>query len=228
MYKCIFIDLDDTLWDFHANARLSLNEIYHARKLDQYFDHFEHYFDMYTKRNAELWDLYGRGEVTKEFLSRERFLHPLRQVGLNDEQMAQEIATEYLDMMPTRTALVPHALELLNYLKDRYSLTIVSNGFAEVQYSKLKSTGIYHYFDHIVLSEEAKALKPDPQIFEYALQLNKAKAEEVLMIGDSLATDITGAQNAGIDYVWFNPTGEETERNLMTTITSLRDLFYIL
>lgn len=228
MYKCIFIDLDDTLWDFHANARLSLNEIYHARKLDQYFDHFEHYFDMYTKRNAELWELYGRGEVTKEFLSRERFLHPLRQVGLNDEQMAQEIATEYLDMMPTRTALVPHALELLNYLKDRYSLTIVSNGFAEVQYSKLKSTGIYHYFDHIVLSEEAKALKPDPQIFEYALQLNKAKAEEVLMIGDSLATDINGAQNAGIDYVWFNPTGEETERNLMTTITSLRDLFYIL
>lgn len=228
MYKCIFIDLDDTLWDFHANARLSLNEIYHARKLDQYFDHFEHYFDMYTKRNAELWELYGRGEVTKEFLSRERFLHPLRQVGLNDEQMAQEIATEYLDMMPTRTALVPHALELLNYLKDRYSLTIVSNGFAEVQYSKLKSTGIYHYFDHIVLSEEAKALKPDPQIFEYALQLNKVKAEEVLMIGDSLATDITGAQNAGIDYVWFNPTGEETERNLMTTITSLRDLFYIL
>jgi len=228
MYKCIFIDLDDTLWDFHANARLSLNEIYHTRKLDQYFDHFEHYFDMYTKRNAELWDLYGRGEVTKEYLSKERFLHPLRQVGLNDEQMAQEIATEYLDMMPTRTALVPHALELLDYLKGKYSLTIVSNGFAEVQYSKLRSTGIYPYFDHIVLSEQAKALKPDPQIFEYALNLNNAKAEEVLMIGDSLATDITGAQNAGIDHVWFNPAEEETERDVMTTITSLRELFDIL
>ena len=228
MYKYIFIDLDDTLWDFHANARISLSEIYSTKQLYQYFDSFEQYFSIYPKRNAELWDMYGRGEVTKEFLSRERFLHPLKQVGVHNEEMAQQIATEYLEMMPTRTELVPHTREILEYLKAKYSLTIVSNGFAEVQYNKLKSTGIYHYFDHIVLSEEAKALKPDPQIFEYALQLNNANAEEVLMIGDSLATDIIGARNAGIDHVWFNPGGLKTESDVMKTITSLSELFDIL
>jgi len=152
-----------------------------------------------------LWDQYGKGFITKEALSLERFLHPLKMVGINDSKLAIEIGKEYLDLLPTRTTLVPFALELLDYLAPKYPLTIVSNGFIEVQYRKLKSCQIEKYFSHIVLSEAAGALKPDKRIFEYALQLNKTKASETIMIGDSYEADIIGAQHAEIDQIYFNP-----------------------
>jgi len=204
-YKYVFLDLDDTIWDFHANAKSSLQEIYELRQLNRYFDSFDQYFSIYAKRNLELWDLYGKGEITKEYLSLERFSHPLAKVGVHDADLALKIGKEYLEMLPTRTALVPYAKELLEYLAPKYPLTIVSNGFIEVQYRKLKSCQIGHYFSHVVLSEEAKALKPDKRIFEHALQLNNATAAETIMIGDSYEADIVGARNAGIDQIYFNP-----------------------
>ena len=211
-YKYVFIDLDDTIWDFHANAKSSLHEIFVRRNFDRYFRNFEHYFDLYAKRNLELWDQYGKGIITKDELSLERFLHPLKQVGIEDAQLATEIGKEYLDLLPTRTELVPFARELLDYLYAKYPLTIVSNGFIEVQYRKLKTCNLEKYFSHVVLSEAAQALKPDKQIFEYALQLNNATAAETIMIGDSFEADIRGAQNAGIDQIFFNLNNEVSEK----------------
>jgi len=204
-YKNVFIDLDDTLWDFHANAKSSLAEIYDRRNLGQFFDSFEQYFSIYAKRNIELWEEYGKGTISKEELSLERFSHPLIQVGVDNSALAKEIGEEYLALLPSRTMLVPYAKELLEYLHPKYTLTIVSNGFVEVQYKKLHSCRIEQYFSHVVLSEAAQALKPDKRIFEYALQLNNAKASETIMIGDSYEADIVGAQNAGIDQIYFNP-----------------------
>lgn len=223
-YTCVFIDLDDTIWDFHANARSSLYEIYSTRKLSSYFDSFEQYFGIYSERNTELWEMYGRGEVSKDFLSKERFLYPLQQVGISDETLAQNIGKEYLDMLPTRTALVPYAIDLLDYLSDKYTLTIVSNGFVEVQYRKIKSSGLESYFKHVVLSEQAKALKPDKQIFDYALKVNHANSQDAIMIGDSLAADITGAINAGIDHIWFNPENKTTDLPVMSSVISLQTI----
>jgi len=216
-YKHVFIDLDDTIWDFHANAKSALYEIYETRKLSRYFDCFEQYFSIYAKRNLELWDLYGKGEITKDHLSLERFLHPLLEVGINNPELALHIGREYLEMLPSRTELVPFAKELLEYLYRKYPLTIVSNGFIEVQYKKLRSANLEHYFTHVVLSEEAKALKPDKRIFEHALNLNNAKASETIMIGDSYEADIIGAQNAGIDQVYFNPKLNNTDNELKCT-----------
>jgi len=203
-YKYVFIDLDDTLWDFHSNAKSSLQEIYEDKNLGQYFDSFEQYFSLYAKRNIELWEEYGKGTISKEELSLERFRHPLIQVGVDNSALAEQIGRDYLDLLPTRTALMPYAKELLDYLYPKYPLTIISNGFIEVQYKKLQSCNLEHYFAHIVLSEAAKALKPDKRIFEYALQLNEAKACEAIMIGDSYEADICGARNAGIDQVYFS------------------------
>lgn len=211
MYKYVFIDLDDTLWDFHANAKSSLHEIYEKRNLGHYFDNFEQYFQIYAKRNLELWEQYGKGAITKEALSLERFLYPLKQVGIEDAELAIKIGHEYLDLLPTRTALVSYAKELLDYLYPNYPLTIVSNGFIEVQYRKLKSCQIEQYFSHVVLSEAAGALKPDKRIFEYGLELNKAIASETIMIGDSFESDIRGAQNAGIDQIFFSLNNEVSE-----------------
>jgi len=227
-YKHIFIDLDDTLWDFHANAQAALEEIYNNHQLYNYFDSFKHYFNIYAKRNLELWELYGKGEITKEFLNFERFSHPLVEVGAGNAKTAEQIGSEFLEMLPTKTLLVRHAKELLDYLYPKYPLTIISNGFIEVQYKKLRSSNLEHYFTHIVLSEGAKALKPDKRIYEYAMQLNNASASECLMIGDSYEADIVGARNAGIDQVYFNPHREEKRKEATYNIGRLVEIMKIL
>lgn len=174
------------------------------RGLNKHFEDFDQFFDIYAKRNIELWEMYGKGEITKEFLMMERFRYPLAKMGVDDTELAEEIGIQYLDNLPTKKALMPHAIELLDYLKAKgYPLTLISNGFVEVQYRKMRSSGIEHYFQHVVLSEAAGALKPDKQIFEYALELNGAQASEAIMIGDSFAADIIGAQNAGIDQIYY-------------------------
>lgn len=230
MYKYVFLDLDDTIWDFHANARTSLQQMYEDRKLDRYFSRFDEFFDIYAKRNIELWEQYGKGEVSKEYLQAERFRYPLSKVGIDDQQLAEAIGEQYLKILPTCTALMPHARELLDYLYEKYPLTIVSNGFEETQHNKLQSSGINHYFKHIVLSESAKALKPSKQIFDYALMLNHAKAEETIMIGDSYEADIKGAINAGIDQVYFplKPVLPENKPECTYMIDSLEEVFAIL
>jgi putative hydrolase of the HAD superfamily len=230
-YKFVFLDLDDTIWDFHTNARLAMKDMFDDRGLIRYFENFDQFFDIYARRNIELWELYGKGEITKEYLSKERFLYPLSKMGVTDEALAAEIGQHYLDNLPTKTALMPHAIELLDYLiHKKYPLTIISNGFVEVQYRKMRSSGIEHYFNHIVLSEAAGALKPDKKIFEYALELNGAKPNEAIMIGDSYAADILGAINVGIDSVYYPlhypENGENPECTYM--IRSLREVMEIL
>lgn len=229
MYKFIFIDLDDTIWDFHTNARQSLHQMFDDRNLKEYFENFDEFFRIYAKKNIELWEAYGKGEITKEFLMAERFRYPLLKMGLDDEKLAEEIGHQYLDILPTQTALMPGAIEVLDYLKSKYPLTIISNGFVEVQYKKIKSSRIEHYFDHVVLSEEANAWKPDKKIFEYALGLNSGTSKETIMIGDSYEADIRGAQNASIDQVYF-PLNSHFEPHQTATyhINKLMDLMTIL
>jgi len=230
MYKYVFIDLDDTLWDFHANAKSSLHEIYEQKNLGQFFDSFEQYFNLYAKRNIELWEEYGKGTISKAELSLERFQHPLIQVGVDNAPLAKQIGDEYLALLPSRTMLVPYAMELLDYLAPKYPLTIVSNGFVEVQYKKLHSCNIGHYFAHVVLSEAAQALKPDKRIFEYALQLNNATASETIMIGDSYEADIVGAQNANINQIYFQPKPNAVDKDRVATyqVKSLKEIMNIL
>ena len=230
MYKSVFIDLDDTLWDFHANAKSAMQEIYEERNLGKYFESFEQYFAFYAKRNLELWEEYGKGTISKEALQLERFQHPLIQVDVDNAPLAKEIGDQYLGLLPTRTMLVPYAKELLDYLYPKYPLTIVSNGFIEVQYKKLHSCGIEQYFAHVVLSEAANALKPDKRIFEYALQLNNAIASETIMIGDSYESDIVGARNAGIDQVYYNPLQDKSLKDKQASyfVENLEDIIKII
>lgn len=224
-YRFVFVDLDDTLWDFHTNARISLELMFNDRGLDRYFTGFDDFFRIYAKRNIELWEAYGKGEITQEFLKAERFRYPLAKMGVDDAALAEEIGHQYLDILPTQKVLMPGALETLDYLSEKYPLTLISNGFRETQHRKIESSGIGHYFSHIVLSEEAGALKPDPKIFEYAMQLNGAKPNECIMIGDSYAADIQGAINAGIDQVYYPLNGISDEKQTATyTIRQLHEL----
>lgn len=221
--------MDDTLWDFHTNARLSLQLMYNQRNLSAYFDNFDTFFAIYAKRNIELWEAYGKGEITKDFLMAERFRYPLSRMGVDDKILAEEIGQQYLDILPTQTSLMPHALEILEYITDKYPVSIISNGFVEVQHKKIKSAGLGKYFKHVVLSEAAGALKPDPEIFRYALKLNDCQAEEAVMIGDSYAADIVGAKAAGIDQVYYPlPHYLHEDQHATYIISSLKELKNIL
>lgn len=204
-YKYLFIDLDDTVWDFHGNAKKALNDVFYKVKLNERYNDFEEFYRIYSKKNMELWSHYGQGLITKEYLAKERFLHPLKKVGIEDDELAKKMNTYFLNVLATKTDLMPYALQLLEVIESRnIPVTLLSNGFTEVQYKKIRNAGIERYFSHIVLSEEAGALKPSPQIFEYALGKNNANKKDVLMVGDNFEADIAGALNAGIDAVYYN------------------------
>lgn len=228
-YKYLFIDLDDTLWDFHSNAKLSLNDVFIQEKLHERFLNFETFYEIYSKRNIELWTQYGQGLITKEFLSTERFLYPLRKVGINDAELATNMNAQFLDILATKTELMPYALEVLEYFKEKQiPVTLISNGFVEVQYRKLRNSHIEHYFTHVVLSEMVGALKPNSEIFDYALKLNNASKEEALMVGDSFEADIEGAIASGIDAAYFNvhnhPMPESEFTKNVKLISGLKEL----
>lgn len=205
-YKHIFFDLDMTLWDFETNAHEAYKDIYekfllHGRGIRS----IEAFLRYYFVHNDNLWDQYRKGEITKEFLRSRRFELTLLDFGIDDPKLAEDIGLEYITISPKKTNLFPHAHEILKYLQDKYPLHIITNGFEEVQFTKLKNSKLDGYFQHVITSEDAGSKKPDPGIFNYALDKAGARAEESLMIGDDPEVDVMGAQSAGMDGIYFNP-----------------------
>lgn len=211
-YKAVFIDWDDTIGDWSNVARKAHAEMYMMYHLDRWFSTAEEWTNAHAVHNAELWDGYGRGEVTKDFLYVDQFLYPLcRQMGVSEDvaptwlkELALHLGDEYVRLTNAYCRLLPGADSVVRYLAKRYSLTVVSNGFVECQYHKMEHTGLLPYFRHIVLSEEVGYQKPDPRIYETALSLSGLSSSEVVMVGDSWSSDIHGAQLAGIDQLWIH------------------------
>lgn len=203
----VFIDLDDTLWDFTANAALSLRHVYESHGLKDYCPEYNLFRQIYMEKNNELWELYHYGKISKSYLITERFRYTLERInykGSDDAVIAAKINDEYLDFLANQPALVPGAKELLEYLTERFKVNIVSNGFKGVQFKKLQSGGIDRYIDKLILSDDAGFTKPNRGIFDFALQLCNAKAETSVMIGDNYDADINGAHNAGWMTIHFN------------------------
>lgn len=228
-YKNLFFDLDDTLWAFSLNARDTYEEMYHKHGYNRFFDSFEHYYSLYERRNLELWTEYANGQVTKEELNRQRYLYPLEAVGVGDVALAKAFEKDSLSTIPTKSKLMPHAREVLEYLSPKYNLYILSNGFKELQFRKLSSSGIEKYFEKVVLSDDIGILKPWPEIFHFALSTTQSQLRESLMIGDSWENDITGAAGVGMHQVFYNVSGR-TEFAFTPTyqITDLKELMNLL
>lgn len=210
-YKNLLIDLDDTLWDIHHNAKECLAEIYIDYEYKRFYPTFEDYYNVYMPSNNHLWGLYREGKIDKKKLVVERFLVPVRDFGIDDPEYAIAVSDDFLERTTHKTTLIDGAIELLDYLKPRYKMHILSNGFREVQYKKIENSGLKPYFDKIILSEDAQINKPHPDIFTYALVNTNSKREQTLMIGDSFAADIVGAYNSRIDQIWLNPNGDQSE-----------------
>ena len=204
-YKNLFIDLDDTIYDFSGASRESFQETYDLLHYERYFDSFEHYLSLYEPYNLELWRIYGEGKITKEELNRRRYSHPLECVGVNDQQLADTFCCEALGRIPTKGPLMPGAMEVLEYLRPKYNMYILSNGFKELQSRKMRTAGIDGYFDALILSEDIGINKPNRELYEYALEKTGSILSESLMIGDMFDTDIVGAANIGMEQMYYNP-----------------------
>ena len=207
-YDVLFIDLDDTLYDFSSNSLNVYREVYSLMGYDRWFNDFDHYYTLYWQRNRELWALYGDNKITKDQLNAERYTYPLLKVGVPDaEAVGARFWDEAMKRLPLGALLMPHAREVLEYLRPRYKMYILSNGFSELQARKMRSGGIDHYFDGVVLSEDIGVNKPHPAIFEHALRVAGVTADRALMIGDNYEVDAKGAHGAGMDQVLYNAAG---------------------
>ena len=228
-YKAIFLDWDDTIGDWNGAEHKALQDIYAHYHLDALYATPEDYIAAYKPYNLELWGMYGRGEVTKEKLHFERFFKPIERIearGERREELAHEMGDVFLQLTNKYFSVLPDAAEVVRELAKRYPLTIISNGFKEVQYYKFAHSGLAECFAHTIISEEVGINKPQPEIFRIALQMNGVTADEAVMIGDSYSSDIAGAKNAGIDQIWLHE--GETDETATFIVPKLKDVLNIL
>lgn len=213
--KWVWWDLDDTLWDFQANSLLALTEVYIDFNLGRLFPSIGEWCDSYHEVNRQLWEQYNRGDIEMAELRMERFRRPFVNAGMEDASarvLSKEMDGAYLRALGEKPGLVTGARDILDYLRERgYRMGILSNGFSDVQYNKLATSGIAGYFEHVVLSDAVGFNKPDPRIFNYAASLADVLPEECIMIGDNPATDILGARDAGWHTLLFDPAGMSRE-----------------
>jgi len=203
-YEHVFFDLDRTLWDFERNSQEAIQDLYHEFELaHKSVPSFDEFFSIYRIKNHDLWALYRVGKVTKDELRQLRFHHALQHFRIDDEKMALEFNDRYVETCSIKPHLLPNALPVLEYLNEKYHLHIITNGFKEAQFVKLKNSGIDQFFKEVVISELFGKAKPHKDIFTHAFDRSGAEAHQSIMIGDDFEADIVGAQQAGMDSVYM-------------------------
>jgi putative hydrolase of the HAD superfamily len=225
-YKHLFFDLDHTLWDFEANAKETLSELHVLHALHERGIHdFDLFFSRYSFHNERLWDRYTKGYIKQEELRWKRVWLTLLDFKVADESLAKEMSVQFLERLPNRKNLFPYTIEILDYLTEKnYVLHLITNGFENIQHNKLKHSNLANYFKQVITSEQAGSLKPQKEIFEFALQAAKANIEDSIMIGDNIEADIKGAMSAGLDTIFVNHLKMETEIKPTYIIHHLKEL----
>jgi putative hydrolase of the HAD superfamily len=198
----IFFDLDHTLWDFDKNSQMAFDRIFTSRFPEiQTVD----FISKYAPINQECWRLYQFDQITHQELryNRLKLSFDALNYAMSDENIDQ-IANDYIDFLTDNNYLFDGAIEVLDYLKSKYRLHIITNGFAHVQEKKINNASLGGYFTTITNSELAGVKKPNSIIFDYALNLAQTSRENSIMIGDDLQADVQGALDAGLDAIFFN------------------------
>tara|TARA_R110002073_G_scaffold293194_2_gene458792 strand:+ start:71320 stop:72003 length:684 start_codon:yes stop_codon:yes gene_type:complete len=195
----IFFDLDHTLWDFEKNSSLTFQQIFSDHQLDV---NFKTFLSTYIPINLKYWKLYREEEVSKGDLRYYRLKETFDSINYTiNDQLIDKLSEDYIEKLPNYNHLFDGAIEILEYLKPKYQLHIITNGFEEVQNLKMKKSGIIHFFDEIITSESVGVKKPNPLVFHHALEKTKASPKNSMMIGDNLEADIEGALNCGFSAI---------------------------
>jgi putative hydrolase of the HAD superfamily len=228
-YKHIFFDLDHTLWDADANSAEALKELYMKHNLhEKGVTDQKEFIEKYIEINLKFWDDYANGIISKQSLRYKRFLVVLQHFGIKNYDLSYKLSEEYVAIAPHKSIVQPHTHEVLEYLGKKYSLHIITNGFEDAQHHKLKASKLEGCFKHVITAEKAGSKKPAREIFDYALKLAKASADESILVGDNLEVDILGARAAGWDQVYYNLTGRKHNELISYEISSLKELMRIL
>jgi putative hydrolase of the HAD superfamily len=225
-YRHLFFDLDHTLWDFETNSKSTLKELYRTLRLDERgIDDFDLFHKNYLRHNEHLWGQYRNGNIRQEELRIKRMRLALLDFKISDEELARQMSILFLDLLPTQNNLFPGTKEILQYLtRNNYHLHLITNGFEQTQHRKLHHSGLDIFFDKVITSEASGNLKPQKEIFEFALQKTSATLRESIMIGDSIEVDIQGAINAGMDQVFVNHHQIETKVQPTYEVSCLKEL----
>ena len=219
----IFFDLDNTLWDHRKNAYLTIKDLFEKEEITlKYNIDFEEFHSVYHDINERLWEQIRDGEIDKDYLRKHRFYDTFKRFGIDDLNLSMFFEEHFLDKILNYNHLVESADVILDYLKSKnYTLHIISNGFQEVTERKCILSKIDHYFNTITSADSVGVRKPKPEIFEYSLALSKAQKEESIMIGDDWIADVVGAQNFGIDVIFFDILNENPKQENLKVVKHL-------
>ena len=225
-YKDLFFDLDHTIWDFELNSKETLWDLHQKYQLEaKGIDNFDVFYSNYSVHNHRLWDRYTKGFIKQEELRWKRIYLSLLDYKIADEALSKEMSVDYLDILPNKKNLFPYTIEILDYLKNKdYKMHLITNGFESVQFKKIKNSNLADYFIEVITSEASNSLKPNKEIFDYALKASNAKLESSIMIGDNEAADIQGAINVGMDSIFVNHLQIQPTVPATHTITHLKEL----
>lgn len=221
--KHIFFDLDDTLWDFEKNSSSVLRQIFSEFELEQKLNtNFISFYTTYKEVNNEFWKKYNKGIIDKQHLRNNRFNETFKKFNYNNYTENLEVTELYIARSPFGTHLKDGCLELLEHLKEKYKLHIITNGFKEIQNIKLDNCGLKIYFDQIIISEEHQVNKPNEKIFRISETLAGCHKNECLMIGDNFESDIEGAHAAGWKTIWLNDKKQDVEFHQIQELKELK------
>lgn len=221
----IFFDLDHTLWDFDTNSKLAFDRIF---KKDYPLIVTSRFLEKYIPINQACWKLFQVDAISHDELRYNRLKQSFDAIDyLIPDHQIEQIANDYIDCLPEFNHLFEDAVETLSYLHSKYNLHIITNGFADVQTKKITNSNLSPFFKTITNSEMAGAKKPNPVIFEHALNLAGAQKSTSVMIGDCPDADIKGAIDFGIEAIYFNPNNALTPENTIqiTTLAQLKNIF---
>ena len=214
MKRIILIDLDNTLIDFNECARHSIINAFNELG----FTYTDKVFETFITENVKIWKRLEKGEITKPELRANRWNIILEKLGIDyDGTIIEEM---FENGVAKGAYAVDGAYELLDYLKDKYKLYIVSNGFRFVQESRLKIGNFEKYFDDVFVSEDVGIPKPAKEFFDYCFhKMDNPETSDTILIGDSLTADIMGGTTYGIDTIWFNKNNDEMPEDIAPTFT---------
>lgn len=213
-YQYLLFDADDTLLDFKGSEQVALQQLFDKLHIELTPQLKEHYHTI----NHSLWAAFERGEITRDEILATRFRRLFEEENIKVERLGLE--AEYQELLGLSHLTIPGVADLLDCLKEHYELYIVTNGVATTQYNRLNASGLYPYFKQVFISEETGYQKPQIEFFDYvSSHITGFQPSKALIIGDSLASDIQGGINAGIDTCWYNPRLLSNTKGLPITYT---------